>query len=271
MNISPVSFLNFKSAINNTKNYKNSDKNTVTSPYKNDFAKVSTANLKAYNPQISFKGRDFGHLVELSEETVSDIKRCISSIAGDDADYSISEKVFSSDLFEILNMANSEGQTVAHHLAFFNPESYIDATKDLIPLDRHILLMTSDMEGETVAHRLAYDSKELYIKATDDLAREQKLDLLKAKDDEGHTVAHRLASESPDSFVKATEPFTNEQKYNLMKMADKYGVTVAHDLAYSPDNYFKVTEGFYSSDIMDLLETADNDGRTVLGILSQNR
>lgn len=276
MNISPVSFLNFNSGIK-TKNYKNSNEDTVTSPLKNEkLIKASSDTLKAYNPQISFKGKVCDYYVELSEETISEIERCIKSVTGDDTRDSITEKmfdeyVFSSDLLDVLNIANNEGQTVAHHLAFFNPESYVDATKDLTPLDRHILLKTTDKEGETVAHRLAYASGELYIKATDDLAREQKFDLLKAKNDEGHTVAHRLALESPDSFVKAIEPFTNEQKYHLMKMADKYGVTVAHDLAYSSDNYFKATEGFYSSDIMDLLETADNDGRTVLDTLGQKR
>ena len=98
------------------------------------------------------------------------------------------EYVFSTDLLDVLNIANNEGQTVAHHLAFFNPESYVDATKDLTPLDRHILLKTTDKEGETVAHRLAYASGELYIKATDDLAREQKFDLLETADNDGKTV-----------------------------------------------------------------------------------
>ena len=239
MNISPVSFLNFNSSVQNTKNCKNLNKNTETSPVKNaKLIKASPDTLKAYNPQISFKGEICDYYVELSEETIGEIERCIKSVAGDDIRDSISEKmfdeyVFSSDLLDVLNIANDKGQTVAHHLAFFNPESYVDATKDLTPSYRHILLKTADKEGETVAHRLALGC--------------------------------------PDSFVKAIEPFSAEQKYALMKMADKDGVTVAHDLAYSFNNCFKVMEKFNTIQIMDLFYTADNDGRTVLDVLTKKR
>ena len=60
------------------------------------------------------------------------------------------EYVFSADLLDVLNIANNE--------------------------------------GHTVAHRLAYASGELYRKATDDLAREQKFDLLETADNDGKTV-----------------------------------------------------------------------------------
>lgn len=64
------------------------------------------------------------------------------------------EYVFSADLLDVLNIANNE--------------------------------------GHTVAHRLAYDSGELYIKATDDLATGQKFDLLETADNDGRTVLDTL-------------------------------------------------------------------------------
>lgn len=86
-----------------------------------------------------------------------------------------SSKKWQTDNLEILKLTNEEGETVAHNLAFYNP--------NWLPKDPEVLLW-KDSNGSTVAHLLAKWSSAW---TTDDKT------ILKLTDDFGDTVAHFLA------------------------------------------------------------------------------
>ena len=134
----------------------------------------------------------------------------------------------------LLKKSNKNGDTPAHNLAQFSPQSYLDATKDFSKEDRLDLLKTANENGVTVAHILIKKPAE-YLKATQDFSEDEKIDLLKMSDKFGNIVIQRvidthdgtkLLKSTKDLTTLITE-FSNDKKFDLLTTENAEGVSFA--------------------------------------------
>lgn len=251
MNVSRVGILNFNSHIKNS-DFNNQDTKEPSSnenlSSNNNQISVPVSLLQAYNPQISFKG---------VEPLMSDEEQ--------------------DGIVDFLSIQPDDGskETNAHILAKTEPERYINATKDLSPMRKIMLLTLSDDSGNTVAHELTkYDTKDktsYCLEATKDLSMEERYEVLKRRNDYGSTVAHYLAANNVHSYAELTKDLPNETQIALLKAFNSTGWSVAHNVVRSNADVFNtITRQFTPDEKFEILSQKDEYKYSVAHTLAQN-
>lgn len=252
MNVSPVSILNFNSYTKNSnlnnKDTKEASANENLSLNSNPI-RVSASLLQAYNPQISFKG--------------------IESLMSDEEQDRIVD-------FLSIQSDDDSKETNAHILAKTEPERYINATKDLSPMRKIMLLTLSDDSGNTVAHELTKsDTKEktsYCLEATKDLDTEERYEVLKRRNGFGSTVAHYLAANNVHSYAELTKDFPKKTQIALLKAFNSTGWSVAHNVVSSNADVFNtITRQFTPDEKFDILSQRDEYEYSVAHTLAHRR
>ena len=260
------------------KNIQNSVKKSFITPLTNETpAKVTSETMRAYCPNISFKGNNGNTEIKSIQQKIIEE---LESIGKDDYTtahqtaekipevyYQITRILDSKSNMELLKLTDKRGLSVAHILANNSLEAYNKVTKDFKYKDRLALLKLSDNLRRTVAHFLV--TKE-YSKATEDFEYKDKIDLLNLTDGFGFTVANDLAGENPKEYVKTTEGLKTEDRFKLLKLTNGYYSTAHYLAMHSPKDFADAIQGLSDEQREELFTMRDYKGCTVYDYYLKN-